>query len=195
MSKYQQLTNALIRETQKELEQSSQESAPLTTTMHPMQRYYHNTIICALELMLKQNKYRKELSSSERNKLKELKTYMMKTTDAFNKALIHLANVLRDCQRGFWIFDFGRSNGFFYEGLLGVMQQLKHDLELSNHATPTQTEFPKTTQLSINHSGTLMLQRTLERKNKLSSTTATPAESDNESDTGMYEFIAKNNKM
>ncbi len=35
----------------------------------------------------------------------------------------------------------------------------------------------------------LMLQRTLEQKNKLSSIPATPAESDNESDTGIHEFI------
>ncbi len=50
-------------------------------------------------------------------------------------------------------------------------------------------------QVSINISGTLILQRTLERKNKLSAVPATPAESDNESDTGMQEFIRYNNKV
>ncbi len=194
MSKYQQLTNELVRETVNELEQSQQETVRLIS-QHPVQRYYHSTLICALELMLQQQKYRNELSSSEWNKAKRLKTYLMKTKDPFDRVLIHLAGVLRDCQRGIWIFDFGTSNGFFYEGLLGVMQQLKYDLELSNIVAQSQTATPRAAQVAINISGTLMLQRTLERKNKLSSVPATPAESDNESDTGMQEFIRYNNKI
>ncbi len=191
MPKYQQLTTALIRETSNEVAQSQFPLQPVRP-MHPLELLYRRTLICALELILQEPKYRKELSTTEQSEANKLKTYLSQSKDTFDNVLIELANTLRNRQRGCWIFDLGQSNGFFYEGLLGVMRQLKENLETINSPQPSPAETPKMNPTAMGNASYLLLQQTLKTKNKLSSVPPTPDESDNESDAGLHEFINKN---